>query len=436
MEVLVSLARSAALNLGGQLAPIAAALFALPILIERLDPARFGFLSLAWVVVGYFSLLDLGLGRALTRLIAERTGKVSESELPKLAQTALFFLLFVGFACGICLFMLAPWICTRVLKFQLELQIEATMGLQALVLCLPFVTLTAAYRGVLEARQRFGWVNALRIPLGALLFLVPVAVTYFSTDLLYLCAALGALRLLGALAHWGVCARLYPALSQLGYPSLIALKEMLSFSLWLTISNVVGPLMGYLDRFFIGSLISVAAVAFYTAPYEVVTRLLLVPAAVTSVLFPVFASSHLDDPTLTRRLYRKSLLVLFASMLPLAFLTAWQADTWLNYWLGQDYELAGLQVAQVLCIGVFFNSLGHLPFSLLQAAGRADLTAKLHLFELPFYIFALAWLVPKYGIVGAAWVWSGRCALDAALLFVLGQLQLRLSEGYWRRLHV
>jgi len=432
--VVVSLARSAVLNLGGQVAPLAAALWAVPLLIERLEPSRFGFLSLAWVVVGYFSLLDLGLGRALTRLIAEHTGTKRESELPKLAQSALFFLLFVGAISGICLFLLAPWLCTRVLKFPLELQVEATMGLQALVLCLPFLTLTAAYRGVLEARQRFGWVNALRIPLGVLLFLVPVAVTSFSTDLFDMCLALGALRMLGALAHWGVCARLYPALSRLGYPSLLALKEMLSYGLWLTISNVVGPLMVYLDRFLIGSLVSLAAVAYYTAPYEVVTRLWLVPAALTGVLFPVFAFSHLNDPKLTRRLYRKAALVLLVAMLPLTFFTALLADTWLTAWLGQAYASEGLQVAQVLCVGVFFNSLGHLPFSLLHAAGRADLTAKLHLFELPLYIAALAWLVPEYGINGAAWIWAGRCTLDAVLLFVMGQLQLRSAKGLSEKL--
>jgi O-antigen/teichoic acid export membrane protein len=434
LEFCVGLARSTLLNLSGQVVPLAAALWAMPLLIERLDPARFGFLSLVWVLVGYFSLLDLGLGRALTRLIAERTGTACESGLIKLSQTAVFFLLLVGGLLGFFLFLLAPWLCTSVLKFPLELQAQAKLGLQTLVLCLPFVTLTAAYRGVLEARHRFGWVNALRIPLGVLLFLVPVVVTSFSTDLFNLCLALGVLRILGAFAHWSVCVWLYPTLTSFGYPDLRALKEMLSYGIWLTISNIVGPLMVYLDRFFIGSLVSVAAVAYYTAPYEVVTRLWLVPASLTGVLFPVFAFKHFNDPKLTQRLYHKATLVLLAAMLPLTFLTGFMADTWLTAWLGQDYASEGLQVAQILCVGVFFNSLGHLPFSLLQATGRADLTAKLHLLELPLYIAALAWLVPEYGINGAAWVWAGRCSLDAVSLFVLGQLQLRSVNGLSEKL--
>jgi hypothetical protein len=46
----MSLARNAVFNLAGHLAPLAAAVLALPLLASRLDPERFGFLALAWVI--------------------------------------------------------------------------------------------------------------------------------------------------------------------------------------------------------------------------------------------------------------------------------------------------------------------------------------------------------------------------------------------------
>ena len=88
-RAIVMLARNALLNLAGHAAPLAAALIAFPVLVARLDPDRLGFLSIAWVLVGYFSLFDLGLGRALSRLVAERTGTPDETKLPELSQTAL-----------------------------------------------------------------------------------------------------------------------------------------------------------------------------------------------------------------------------------------------------------------------------------------------------------------------------------------------------------
>ncbi len=57
------LARNVLWNLLGTGAPLLMALVAIPMLIEGLGTARFGVLTLAWTVVGYFSLVSLELGR-------------------------------------------------------------------------------------------------------------------------------------------------------------------------------------------------------------------------------------------------------------------------------------------------------------------------------------------------------------------------------------
>jgi hypothetical protein len=59
------------------------------------------------------------------------------------------------------------------------------------------------------------------------------------------------------------------------------------------------------------------------------------------------------------------------------------------------------------------------PFAVVQGVGRPDLTAKLHLFELPLYLLALVSLTKFRGIEGAAIAWTGRVAIDAVLLFFL-----------------
>jgi len=52
-----------------------AALVAIPVTLRGLGTERFGALSLAWLLIGYLSLFDLGLGRALTKLAAERLAR-------------------------------------------------------------------------------------------------------------------------------------------------------------------------------------------------------------------------------------------------------------------------------------------------------------------------------------------------------------------------
>jgi len=416
------LARNALLNLGGHGAPLLAALVLLPPLVSRLDAERFGFLALAWALVGYFSLFDLGLGRTLSRLVAERRGSPRENELPYLTRTALSLTFVLGVAAGIVLFAAAGPICERVLNLSPALRPEAESAMRVLALSLPLVTLTAALRGLLEAGQRFGWVNAIRVPLGILTFAAPLLATSWSVSLVALASALALMRLAAFAAHWAVCSRLWPGLVGLGLPQGAAAREMLGYGAWLTVSNVVGPLMVYIDRFIIAGLLAVSWVAYYSAPYEVVTRLWLIPAALTGVLFPAMAAA---SPERLAALYRTGTKAVLITVFPLALLATLFAADWLRAWLGPEFAARGARVAQLLCLGAAVNCLAYLPFTLLQARGRADLPAKAHLVELPLYLGVLWTLVLRWGIEGAALAWALRCVADAIVLFLLARGSIR-----------
>jgi O-antigen/teichoic acid export membrane protein len=422
----VRVAHGALLNLGGHGAPLIAALFAVPALISALGPERFGFLALAWALVGYFSLFDLGLGRALSRLVAERRGTAGESELPALSGAALTLTLVLGSVAGLLVYAAAGWICARMLSLPAEMAREATVAVQILAASLPLVTLTAALRGVLEGARYFGWVNAIRVPLGVLTFVAPLAVAYREAPLPAICAVLALLRVLALGTHWAVCWRLLRPLALLRWPRAEPVRRILGYGAWVTVSNIVGPLMVYADRLVIGALISVAAVGYYAAPYEVLTRLWILPAALTGALFPALAAASAGG---VRTLQRKGVLVILGSAVPIALAAGLAAPLWMRAWLGEDFAMRGVAVAQWLAAGVAINCLAHVPFSLLQARGRADLTGVLHLAEVPFYIALLWLLTTSRGIEGAAIAWTVRCAADALLLFLLSARHLKREES-------
>ena len=343
----MSLRRSAVYNLAGHLGPLLAAVFTIPVLVERLATERFGFLSLVWVLVGYVGLLDLGLGRALTRVVAERTGTAREAALPGLARAVYVLLTGLGIVLGAALFAVAPWLCASVLNVPPSMQTEAILALRVLAACLPFATLGSALRGLLEARQHFGWVNAIRLPLGVLTFVLPMLVAFRTADLAMICLSLAALRVLSMGAHLYACRRSVPLLVSTGMLDWNGVREMFGYGAWLTLSNLVGPLLVYLDRFVIGALATLTAVAFYTAPYEVVTRLWLLPAALSGVLFPAFSACHATDPARARRLYRTGVLAILLSVFPIALFGSVYAEDWLTAWLGAEFAAHGVRVAQI-----------------------------------------------------------------------------------------
>ena len=105
-----SLVRNSAWNLAGHLLPLLAAVVAIPILIEAMGVERFGVLMLAWVVIGYFSLFDLGLGRAMTQLLAEKLGQGRSGDIAPLVWTGLSLMAGLGIVGALLLLALSGWL--------------------------------------------------------------------------------------------------------------------------------------------------------------------------------------------------------------------------------------------------------------------------------------------------------------------------------------
>ncbi|MGB9071632.1 MAG: flippase [Terriglobales bacterium] len=423
-------------NLGGTILPSIAALVSIPFLTRDLGTDQFGILTLSWVVIGQLNVFDLGLGRALTKLVAERLGTQRETSIPPLFWASFLLTLILGVAAGMIVACLAPWLVHRVLKIPVVLQPETLRTFYLIALALPAVVSTIGLRGFLEGCHRFDLLNAVRIPATVFFYLGPLLVLPFSRRLLPAMIVLVAGRLVGWLAHLWVCVRAFPALyhrSPRGAP----LHEMFSFGTWMTVSNLISPIMVSLDRFMIAAVLSVTAVTYYATPNEVITRFLVLPAAIVAVLFPVFSASLAQAPQRTAALFDRSLKCIFVLAFPVILLLVGFGHEALSLWLGPVFADNSTRVLQWLSIGVFFNSVGFIPFAQLQGAGRPDLTAKLHLLELPLYLAALWGLVHLYGIVGASLAWLFRAGLDSCLLlFATGRIlpACRAAARYTSRL--
>jgi O-antigen/teichoic acid export membrane protein len=414
------LARNTVLNVVAQLFPMAAAVVAIPILIRYLGAPRFGVLTLAWAMIGYFGLFDLGLGRALTQAVAARLGdERRRGSLTEVSWTALFLMLGLGAAGGLVVVGLTPWIVQRGLHVPAALLEESLVSFYLLGISLPFVVTTAGLRGLMEAHQDFGLATALRIPLALFTFLAPLAALPFSVSLVPIVAILVAGRVLAFAAHLIASVWRYDYLRGGIQLHRRVIGPLLRLGGWMTVSNVVSPLMAYLDRFFIGAILPLAAVAHYVTPFEVVSKLLILPTAMIAVFFPAFASSFASDRRRTAQLFERSMRIVLLFIFPLLLAIVLFAHEGLALWVGPEFADVSAPVLRWLAVGIFLNSLAQPPFAVLQGIGRPDLTAKLHLIELPIYIGALWWLAHRFGIVGVAAAWTIRVALDTTALVVL-----------------
>lgn len=412
-----SLAGNTLWNLFGNCFPVVVAVVCLPVLKRGLGTERLGIISLAWVVIGYFSLFDLGLSRALTKLVAERIGQRRQPEIPSLVWTSLFLMTGLGLVGSLLTFLIAPYLVERLLKVPTSLTHEALGSFYWLGAAVPVVVVTAGLRGVLEAVQHFRLATAIRVPMGIFTYLGPAALLPFTHSLIPIIAVLVLGRILACAAHLLACFHVMPSLrGGFGFHAPSA-RPLFLFGGWMTVSNVLGPLMVTFDRFLIGSIISIAAVAYYSIPYEVVTKLWLISTALVGVLFPVFSAASFADRTRLAYLYESGVKYIFVVLLPITLILVIFAPEGLAVWLGSDFAHNSASVARLLAVAVLMNCMAHVPFTHLQSVGRPDVTAKFHLMELPVYVVMLFFLARSWGITGVAVAWLLRVMIDTLLLF-------------------
>jgi O-antigen/teichoic acid export membrane protein len=412
---------NAAWNLFGLSAPLVFALFAVPKLIAALGAGAFGLLALSWSLIGYFSLLDLGLGRALAQVTAAERARGREEGIPSAFWTSLLLMMSLGVLGAIVLAPFAGRLSTLLVSGQAALQADARGCLYLIASSMPVLTVCAALRGFLEAHQRFAALSASRIGLGLATFMVPVLLLPYSHRVTAMVASLVLARLVVLVVYLSLCLSVMPSLGINRAVDWTAARRLLRFGGWMTVSNVISPLMTYLDRFLIAAVLSVSAVAYYATPFEIAARLLLIPGALTGVLFPAFSGALVSDRRSAARLYRRSLFVLVFILLPLCLAMAGFARQGLTLWLGADFATQTSHVLPILALGIFVNGVAGVPFSLIQAAGRPDLTAKLHAAEAPVYIAACWFLTKHFGIDGAALAWTARVLVDVVALLVLAR---------------
>jgi O-antigen/teichoic acid export membrane protein len=120
--------------------------------------------------------------------------------------------------------------------------------------------------------------------------------------------------------------------------------------------------------------------------------------------------------TAQARISHGALLAAVIVSLPTCIVLAGVARPLLEIWMGSEFAVHSARVAAILSIGLLANCAAQVPFSWIQAAGRADVTGRLHLVELPAYALILAALTWRFGIIGAAWAWTLRASTDCALL--------------------
>ncbi|NMJ43572.1 flippase [Roseomonas sp. JC162] len=394
------------------------ALVLTPMLVHLLGTERWGLFTLALAMVGIFGVFDLGLGMALTRAVSERIGEGRLSDTPSLIGATIYGLLGLSAVMAAIAWTLMPMLVGRVLLVPESLQAEAISAFRVLALAAPLVVLNAALWGVLAAWQRFRVANLVNMPVSIFYALGPVIALLVWDSLSAAILSLVLVRLASGLAYAALAWKDVPGLG-LNRPGFGLLRPLLRQGGWMSLSGALTQVLLYADRFLIGSLIGLTAVAFYATPLDLVMRMWILPVAVAQTLLPAIASAYRTAPERTALLLRRGALMVAGLALPACLGIVALAWTLLWLWLGTTFADGSGMVLRILGAGIFFSCVAFVPGTLLEAIGRPNVTATFSLAQAAVFLPLGAGLLLLIGIEGAAIAWALRAAADCFGRFVL-----------------
>lgn len=418
----LSFSHNSLLNFLSQIFAVGISILCVPVILRQLGNEQFGLLSLLWIFLGYFSYLDIGVGQAAVKFLSESVARNERHRASDIVRSVTKLSILLGVASGAAVFLLSKIGFEKVMSVSPPLTRLATDSLQLLALCLPAVFFQSALKSIPTAFQRFDFINLLQLMSGLLQWggsavVVSVGGGLFSIVIL---TVIGRFMLLIPYIWMGL--RLLPELREkTSATSSDSYWKLLKYGGWLTVSQLIGPLFSFLERAFIGALLSLSWVTFYAIPSDAALKLLIIPASLITTLFPLMSGAWTsqDGRQQAKSIYQRSTKYTYILVLPVVLILILFGHDILYLWLGEDFASKSTTVLMMLSIGMLFNSLAQFPRSALQALGRPDLPSKLLMIETPFYLALSFALTSQSGIYGTSIAWLLRIVMDSAFLFFL-----------------
>lgn len=409
----MSVGRHTIYNLAGSIAPMFISILTVPIYLHLIGTAQYGVLAIVWMFLGYFGVFDPGLSRATAFSIA-RLKNEEPKERQQVFWTALIINASFGVLGGVVLFILARPIFGHMFKMPAEMRPHVMASLPWLALAVPVGTMAGIVSGTLEGLSKFALINTINFFGTAAFQIIPLAIAFwFSKDLELIIAATVMVRFFTAslffIFAWHHCKAGRPRMA-----SLAVAKQLFSYGSWISISNFIVPILSTLDKFLIGSYLGVSDVAIYTIPDTLTRRLSIIPTALSRSLFPKISA---DLTSGSKNVLERSFGVLLAVMTPVCVSGVLGMHIFLHLWIGADLANKSAPIGIILILGIFLNSLAYLPSTYLQATGRPNINAQIHLIDIVPHVIFLFLGIYYLKLTGVALAMLFISSFDAGLLF-------------------
>ncbi|MES2632593.1 MAG: oligosaccharide flippase family protein [Pseudomonadota bacterium] len=408
----------------------------IPAYIHLLGMEAYGLIGFFALLQAWLLLLDMGMSFVLNREMARFSAGAHDAQsIRNLLRSVEYVALVVAALIALVVMQASGWLATGWLRAQTLAPGVVTEAIAVMGFVVAARLVESLYHGAILGLQRQVWLaiaNSMLVTLrwagalGVLMWVDGSIRAFFLWQ--------GAVSLL-AIVVFAVA--LYRQLPKAGRPatfSVESLRGLWRFAAGLVASTALALLLTQVDKILLSKLLSLESFGVYALAGVVATALLQLVTPVTQAYYPRLTAllTSGDEPGLVRA-YHEGAQIVCALMVPAALLLIVFPASVLGLWTG-DAALAE-RAAPLLCAlaaGTMLNGFMNMPYMLQLAHGWSSLAARVNAVAALVLVPALLWVTPRYGALGAAWVWV---ALNAGYLTVgialMHRRVLRSEKAVW-----
>ena len=396
-----------------------------PLYIKYLGIEAYGLIGIFALLQAWLTLLDMGLTPTLAREMARFTGGAhNEQSIRDLLRSIEIIALGVACLMAVGIWRSSTWLASDWLRAEkLPVSVVAqAFSIMGIVTALRF--LEGIYRSSMVGLQRQVHLNAINSAMATLRGLGAVGVlAWISPSITAFFVWQGLISLLTLLIFARATYSAVPSGKRTGRFSVTALKGVWRFSGGMLGITLLSLLFSQVDKILLSRMLVLSDYGYYTLASALAGVIFMLTSPVTQAFFPRLSELHARrDETQLIQTFHKSAQLVTVMMGSAAFVLIAFSGTILYLWT-HNTELArhSAVLLSVLCLGNMLNGLMWVLFSTQSAYGWTGLTVRISSISVAIIVPAILWVTPRYGAVGAAWVYvilnAGNVLFGAQFMF-------------------
>ncbi|MDD2898189.1 MAG: oligosaccharide flippase family protein [Desulfuromonadaceae bacterium] len=374
-----------------------------PVLVHKLGDTSYGIWALVMSITGYFSLLDLGMNRAIVRFVSMYEAKNEKEELNHFFNTTLVLysllgLLTVIFTLGIAFF-LENFVDLKGYVFLAKV-VVIIVGID-FAFTFPFGVMYA----VLIGRQEHTIANRINISNTVVRNIVLYGALFYYPSLVCVTIVHVTFNMTKNIRIYMQVRRSCPHIVfSRRYFDKSRISSIFSYSIHSFVVSVSSRVINFTDEIVVATFLKVADVTYYSIATNLITYFEKLVWSGASVFVPYISQldAQNDQDQVKRSFFCGSKYTLLLSLYIFAGIYLIGGD-FVSVWMGQKYGVVVKPILFILALAKVISLSQSMSVARFFGTSKHQLLSKLNLLEAVCNLILSITLVQKYGMIGVAY---------------------------------